>query len=512
MTVHSRSALALYLVLVLVGCSLPGSSRPLEGATGRPSPTTHAGETPSPLPVWQWQNPRPQGNNISAAACLSDTICIAGSGTNLIRTTDKGGHWAVISLPVESVPTALSCPSAAVCFATLASGGAVRTSDGGQTWTELATGVGDDSLVAISCPTTDSCLAIGSLGSVISTSDDGLTWVSRRNGAAYYSAYGISCTTSSRCYLATPNGLFETVNGGITWGLVLAKPVPDVTCPSVTTCFTGGSHTYRTNDGGGSWEEEDTLSAETQAIACSDESHCIQVVTDTNGEPGFMTTVDGRNWAQTGSAPPSVSLVSLGCAAGHSVCLSGGTAGALFFTGDAGHRWTEVDAAVTRENLAAISCQGGDFCVAVGYNPNMTTLLVVLTRDGGVNWGLTQIPGDDSLTAVSCASTTVCVVVGLNANIATTHDGGRTWKLQNIDAGPSLNMFVAVSCPSDVACYAATQAGIVFKSNDGGISWLKDIDLGIPLRGLDCPSAMVCYAASPQEFKSVIAATRGGGR
>lgn len=197
--------------------------------------------------------------------------------------------------------------------------------------------------------------------------------------------------------------------------------------------------------------------------------------------------------------------------------MAGGRAGALFLSTDAGQKWTELDSAVTRYNFEAISCQDGVFCVAVGYNPETTTLLVALTRDGGSAWSLPRIPGDESLTAVSCASSSVCVAVGLNAQVVTTHDGGITWKLNEVDSGPVLNMFVAVSCPSDSICYAATQGGLIFKSKDGGLTWAKETGFGILLRGLDCPSVNVCYVASPaqrdyqNDVVTVIVTTVDGG-
>ena len=449
---------------------------------------------------WRWHNPLPQGNDISAVQCLSPAVCISNSGVNLIRTTDQGAHWTVVSFPVPGTPSALTCPSTTVCYAAALNGAAARTSDGGQTWTALATGVTDDSLVAISCPTVTECTAIGSLGSIVVTTDGGRSWVSRRNGAAYYSAFGISCPTPSTCFLANANGLLETVDGGVNWNVVLAHYTADVTCPSDNTCYAGGAQmTYATGDGGRSWAGQSTPTATSQAIACSDQTHCTQTAASPSGDATLLTTVDGRDWIPAASVPAPVAFLAVGCARAAGVCIAGGKTGALFLSTDAGQKWTELDSAVTRYNFDAVSCHGGVFCTAVGYNPQTTTLLVALTRDGGSTWSLPRISGDESLTAVSCPSTTVCVAVGLNAKVVTTHDGGSTWSLTEVDSGSVLNMFVAISCPSDSICYAATQHGLVFKSNDGGLTWLKETDFGIFLRGLDCPSVNVCYAASPAQ-------------
>ena len=510
------AALIILLLLVLTtACAAPSKSLM--------TPTNHiTSGSPSvplaPQSAWRWQNPRPQGNDISAVQCLSQTVCIANSGRNLIRTTDQGAHWTVVSFPVRGGATAIACPSTTVCFAAAVTGDAARTTDGGRTWTALPTGVTDDSLVAISCPTVAACTATGSLGSIVTTTDGGQTWISRRNGAAYYSAFGVSCPTASTCFLANANGLLETVDSGLTWNVVLAHYTADVACPSVSTCFAGGAQTtYETVDGGRSWLAESTPGATFLGIACSDQTHCTQTATNPSGDAVLLATIDGRNWIPTASAPAPVAFIGVGCARAAALCIAGGKIGALFLSTDSGQKWTELDSAVTRYNFEAVSCQDGAFCVAVGYNPETTTLLVALTKNGGSTWSLTHIPGDESLTAVSCASRSVCVAVGLNANVVTTHDGGSTWKLKQVDSGSVLNMFVAVSCPSESICYAATQGGLVFKSNDGGLTWVKETGFGILLRGLDCPSVNVCYVASPvqrdyqNDVTTVIGVTADGG-
>ncbi len=519
----ARALILLISIVLSAGCDGVSKSplAEMSPASAAPTDPTPAAIPSSPVATkstWGWQNPRPQGNDISAVQCPSQTVCIANSGMNLIRTTDQGANWTAVSFPVRGGATALACPSTTVCYAASASGEAARSNDGGRTWTELATGVIGDSLVAISCPTVVDCTATGSLGSIVVTTDGGNTWASRRSGAAYYSAFGTSCPGTSTCFLANANGLLKTVDGGLTWNIVLAHNIADITCPSATTCFAGGVQTtYETNDGGGSRFAESTPGATFRGISCSDQTHCAQTAISPSGDGILLATVDGHNWIPTASAPAPTAFISVACASGGAICIAGGTIGALFLSTDAGQKWRELDSAVTRYNFEAVSCRNRAFCVAVGYNPEQTALLVALTRNGGSTWSMTHIPGDESLTAVSCASSSVCVAVGLNANVLTTRDGGATWKLNELDSGSVLNMFVGVSCPSDSVCYAATQGGLVFKSTDGGLGWVKETDLGIQLRGLDCPGTDVCYVASPVQdpntpvVLTVIAMTVDGG-
>ena len=177
----------------------------------------------------------------------------ANANRTLIRTNDSGAHWTTVAFPLLGGASAFSCPSAVVCFATGPNGDAARSADAGITWTPLATGLTIDFLVALSCPTVTTCFGVGDAGSILATSDAGQTWVSRQNGHAFYAAYGISCPTTLLCFVGNSNGLFETVDGGLTWTIALNQHTQLVACPSPTICFAAGNPTYETQDGGASW-------------------------------------------------------------------------------------------------------------------------------------------------------------------------------------------------------------------------------------------------------------------
>lgn len=470
------------------------------------NPTSAAGTD------WRWLNPKPQGNTVTAIACSSPTVCLANATREVLRSSDAGSHWTPIAFPLQGGATAFVCPTDTVCYATGATGDAAVSNDGGQTWTPLSTGVVNDFLVAISCPNATTCLAVGDSGSIVGTTDGGQTWVSHRFGPAFYQANSISCPTSTECFLGNSNGLLETTDGGNSWHVVLSQYTQAVSCPSALTCYVAGNPTYKTVDGGATWSTQTVSSATRYLIACADESHCVQSGNTPVGDAILLATPDGgATWTTSLHVQYPVNFINtIGCTSGL-VCVAGGSLGVMFLSNDGGSNWHELDAAFTQNNFAAISCSGSTFCVAVGGNTDAATLFIAVTHDGGATWTLPRVPVDDSLTGVSCPSTTVCVAVGLNANVASTTDGGATWRVTNVNTGSNLNMFVGVSCPSASTCYAATQGGLVFRSNDGGRSWAKRASFGFNFRGLDCPTTTVCYAGSPQIGQSVIEATFDGG-
>ena len=132
-------------------------------------------------PHWQTTASYQPLANVRAVSCApsispSSATCVAvgddgGQVASIIVTNDGGTTWSSSS-PPEGVTTlsTVSCPSASVCYAGGGSG-IMKSSDGGASWS-----VQDSTFPAesISCFTIDECTAVGGLGIVKTT--DGRTW------------------------------------------------------------------------------------------------------------------------------------------------------------------------------------------------------------------------------------------------------------------------------------------------------------------------------------------------
>ena len=121
--------------------------------------------------------------------------------------------------------------------------------------------------------------------------------------------------------------------------------------------------------------------------------------------------------------------------------------------------------------LAAVSCSGPGFCLAVGdYSYGVAAMPSPTARDrtlaeqwNGSSWRVTgsvDVASWNQLSAVSCTSPRACTAVGSSASgqfaLAERWEGS-TWKTQHV---PDVNMIgytrlTAVSCSSDRACMAA---------------------------------------------------------
>ena len=132
-------------------------------------------------PHWQTTASYPPLANVRAVSCApsispSSATCVAvgddGGNVASVLVTNNGGTTWTDTTPPTGVMTlsTVSCPSATVCYAGGGSG-IMKSTNGGSTWTLQDAAFPAES---ISCFTIDECTAVG--GSWIVKTTDGLNW------------------------------------------------------------------------------------------------------------------------------------------------------------------------------------------------------------------------------------------------------------------------------------------------------------------------------------------------
>lgn len=543
----------IWLAVLLAGVPLSSGVIPAAPAISVARAATTA--PPAPPSPWRWQNPRPQGNTLSAVACPGQNTCFAvGSGTIMV-SHDAGKSWSVTFDKADGALTALSCPDHLTCYA-IANTGAnataiVGTKDGGSTWTRLWQGQGG--LEHLSCPSVTICYAAGQyVAKLLRTRDGGTTWSGL---TPPLHPVDISCPAADVCYapLATnlitspPPSVAITTNGGASWtnrqvGIGKGQAqLANITCVSATTCSVIGygdnaalyaPFALRTTDGGASWRHQSfPLSAPFRAavIACPTAAVCY-LGGDNGTVAGVLVTTSngGQTWKRGAPLP----FVPTGIACGGvRRCIATGDGGALLRTETGWAARTMVTrnavhgpVTLPSFNLQAIACPSRSACYAAG---DFGTL--VKTTSGGRNWAavggsLARQSHGASISTLACASPSVCyagiyATLQNKAMVLSTRDGGRSWS-----AKPGIGLDVVV-CPGRNLCYAGGSRGLIEVSRDGGRSWSRQ---RTPLAGkpyeiqhLVCPSPGICYATAlgpseppphPRSNIGAILSTHDGGR
>ena len=472
----------------------------------------------------------------------------------LLVSTDGGSSWSRADAPGREWLGGLSCPTAAVCYASAEARGKpsrrflIKTSDGGLSWSagrEAPPG----SLGTISCPSLKRCFAVGGPSGLALTTDGGVTWQLEHDStrpAGVLPLSVIECAMSSRCV-----GLGEavgpqqagrgfpwmalyavfTTDGGRSWRRALVQDdYSQVFMPGITSvgCLEKGRLCVAVSalgtiavsrNGGLSWsltpQRRGPFEA-LDAVTCGGALGCLIAGTALDGG-GLIASV------ALGSAPSikSANVIADATVASGSSALTPKSIVARLHS--FGGEWT------------SLSCPEANHCVAVGGGPGQeppSFAEVMTSSDGGWSWTEQPPPsGVLGLGAVDCPSVSRCYATGLAllplkqqtiltneiAVVLESIDGGRLWR--RVGAAPGLVDLNAISCPEVATCFAAgdTVTGehgssdAVFVTTDGGARWHEEavpaVQSGILLSTISCPSVSSCWVGGGS---GLLATTDGG--
>jgi hypothetical protein len=284
---------------------------------------------------WNLVDRVPPGDSLNAIACPSATECVAvgsqgpGQGVTanfvplVVVTTDAGRHWVQVTVPARlEILSDVACATVTTCLAVGA--GLIRTTDGGMDWTVVSTPgwtspatpgppAGIDS---VTCPTASFCLIGGGKGapteSLSAVSDNGgLSWSTAAHVAAGNGLGEVSCSSSQNCVglaesLATntygTGTPVVTADGGHSWTRISSPVGGGLTCVGDFCISVGGLWQSATNtypgdafvstDGGLSWTPVSfTTSQGLTSVAGTSIGHCVAVGGSfPNDSPGVIMT------------------------------------------------------------------------------------------------------------------------------------------------------------------------------------------------------------------------------
>ena len=390
---------------------------------------------------WQWGNPTPQGNTVRAIDFVQGRGYAIGDDGTALRTDDGGATWS-------GLPTGTSLDLNRVQAVTpdvvtiLGGDGCVlrRSDDGGRTFRKFYV------LTEINCPEPVAATyfitpQIGYLllrnGNVLRTTDAGesfsrVTAIPGTSGSAgggnATPADAIFTTPDAGIvFLAGSNTAFRTTDAGASW-----TPEPDVAPGNVqrlkaidgTTFYAFGPNTLlRSADAGQTWQAK-PIAATVTGISCATLDLCL--LTTDRGDRLLRTENGGDSFESiTASTAP---LFAAGFAT-PARAVAAGNGGATAVSDDGGRNYTPV---------------GGDIA-------------------GSFQFGLRLGPAPN-----------IALALGARGQLARTTDNGVTWKAINVATSSDMR---DTSFSSESDGYALDVRGGLFRTNNGGASW-QPIDPG----------------------------------
>ncbi len=389
-----------------------------------------------PLSGWNWGNPAPQGNALKAV-------------------TFTGGRG----------------------YAVGTAGTALRSDDGGITWSGLATGTAGD-LARLQIIDPDTVVVLGGGGCVLRRTDDGgktfhkLFIVAEVNCPDRVQAMSFVDKTTGYLLLAD-GSVLKTVDSGDSFSKQTAIPgtaasatpggavARDIlfTGPDSGIAFVGagaGSAAFFTTDAGISWKPL-TIPAGSVDRLYRFDANTIYAI----GNATLMRSDDAGKTFTKQAFGAGQTLTSIGCA-DPNLCLITTAKGELNRTTDGGATATPITASSVP--LAGASFASAARAIAVGAAGQ-----TVISDDGGINYH--AIGGDigGSFSAMRRGPVpTSAFAPGAKGQIALTVDAGATWKVANVSTSADI---LDTSWADAKTGYALDIRGGLFRTLNGGTTW-----------------------------------------
>jgi ligand-binding sensor domain-containing protein len=451
------------------------------------------------------------------------TVFASAWGAGVFKSSNGGESWTNVNTDLTYTTSLAIDPSApGTVYAGTWNGGVFKSSDGGAIWRAMNTGLtmthpAVDALVID--PSTPSTIYAGTPAGVFRSNNGGESWTAINVGLADTNVYSLAVDPSAPAtlYAGTFSGIFKTIDRGESWsfsyGYNNASIVALAVDPSAPSNIYAGSAPFewppggvlKSSNGGTDWAEGGLSGRQVYALAIEPSSRgTLYAGTD---EGLFKSS--GGAWTSIGLINPGVSALAIDPSA--PATLYAGTSGAgVFKSGNGGVSWTAVNA-----GLIASSVQ------ALAIDPSTPSTLFAGTRGGGVfqsrNGGGSWTPVNTGLTDYFVSalaidpSTPATLYAGtlFPGGVFKSANGGASWTAVNAGLGnpvaPDLvgNVGALAIDPSSATLYAGVESR-VFKSTSGGLSWTA-VDRGLP------SYSVAALAIDPSVRTTLYVGMQGGG-
>jgi len=426
--------------------------------------------------------------------------------SEIFLTTDGGANWtpqtiggAGLNLETTGLARDPSNPQRIYAASTI---GLLLSVNGGVDWDAFGNAGITFFCVAVDPAAPATVWAGNAFGFGIAKSlDSGATWQSANGnlpsvtsgGSTFFPAIDSVAVApdGSAVYLATPNGLFRSTDGGTNW-TALESGLNELDFHSVAflpgqppgTVLAGGNAggVYRTTNAGADW------SASSQGLNES-------LVTEVVANPGFAgvayaaatdgvyaTTNGGASWTRASGGLPRSSVAALALRfvvsvqPGDQETLFAGTLGdGLWSSVDGGTTWSPKGSGLDDQFVSALALDPSNVTILyAGTNhPGPSSQRVYKSTDSGVTWTQTGLDANgfpiDIITIDPDDSSRVAAFAHGAGGYFQTENGGTLWRTVTPGAGCGAVHAVAYEPQGNGVLVGVTNG--VCRSENGGTTW-----------------------------------------
>lgn len=423
---------------------------------------------------WEWSDPIPQGYTLDDISFQGDTGFAVGNGGTALKTTDGGetftGLFTGTGLTISSIDLAPN----AIALATAASPNLrcslLISKDGGATFTRVLIGSSETScagnqITAFDFLSGDLGYIMREGGAVLKTTDGGATL---GNASTVDGGRALAFISDATGFALGNGGIYRTTDGAQTWSLTTpATGLTNLRAYDATTLIAWGGGTFlRSTDAGETWKPLAGLTGTPASISTFGLSRLAYVdggkliLSDDGGATAKTVTVGNSDII-------SAAFVS------ETRIVAVGTAGVTYVSTDGGATFTRTSSdPVTPQINSLVGTAGGP----VGLGEGKIGRLV----DG--RWKIRATLSGSPVISADFSSATNGYVLHADGSLVRTTDGGVTWS--RVDAGtPSAPKQVLTPTDDSVllfgsfGTYRATAGGSfskILKAPNGRGVWATD--------------------------------------
>ncbi|MBI1764396.1 MAG: hypothetical protein HYR56_23460 [Acidobacteria bacterium] len=337
-------------------------------ATGLPSGAAFS-QTSATTGRFTWTPSANQVGSVTVSFGVSDNGVPVGSDTKTVAITINGGiaaQWMTTGPTGDARTISSLLVSGGALYAGTVGGGVFRSTNGGNNWTPVNNGLGDQFIFSLAVSGTTLFAGTNSNG-VYRTTDNGVNWTQINNGLSNQIVLSLAVsgttlfagTNSSGVYRTTDNGANWTqINNGLDNQFVYALAVSGTTLLAGT--FGG---VYRTTDNGTNWTPVNNGLSNRRVRSMAVSGTNIFVGTDGNGV--YRTTDNGADWTQINNGIGNQIVLSLTV---NFTTLFAGTTGGVYRTTDNGANWAGFNEGLTNLVVFTLAVSGNNLFAGTNGN------------------------------------------------------------------------------------------------------------------------------------------------
>ncbi|MFB0536885.1 MAG: hypothetical protein ACETWR_18125 [Anaerolineae bacterium] len=450
----------------------------------------------------------------------TDGLAFAGSG-DLYRSTDGGLTWTQVPYPTPIFVTSLALSPNLSNDGTLFAGtwdGLLRSTDHGDTWTPVNTGLGDLGINALALSPAypgDPTLFAGTREGLYRSTDGGQSWNLTSLPAEHVGAVALSpAFADDGVVLAgTRNGVYKSTDRGTTWHLtrgLAVLPIQDVAAspayPDDGTLFAATEYgVYKSTDRGVSWTPTNRghttpLKSEMSHVVLSPDypqDHTlftIQIeILRLLRYYLYRSTDDGQTWRWLWTETNFYSSFDMSLAYAQDGTLFMAALNTVLRSTDGGEHWAMYNEGIEGLDVSVVALSPDwahdQTLFAAGYGPTYRS------TDGGASWQPLSSPlpplYDLALSPNYALDRTLFAsyreiepsAIWPESGVVRSTDGGETWELASTGLPGTYDPWarsIALSpnFATDRTLYVAYQGtshqgpNQVFRSTDAGETWV----------------------------------------